>query len=512
VSSSSIALTGTAAPRFADGVEAYAPVRNAPIQYLRAFAAFFVVLSHASLVDGRFAVFGVSLFFAISGYLMAGLVRSTEPFRFLSHRVLRIYPIFFLVVASSFVASRLLGSPFSFDLLSMTLAPVGLRSFSLGGIEWTLVFEVSYYTALFILACARLQRHLNLVAAIWIGAIIASTLLMPSLGNRLYLPAHLLFLAPANLAFACGLLLPSAIARGYLPRASTLLIIPVALSYDYVDLGTSRMLSGVAALCLVGWAAQTEQLPKFPGSKLLFLLGEWSYALYLCHVPILKTVAFLWPQPIHGLSPQTVALAITPLLLVFFGSLDMALYRKLRSLADLSRPRTLRIAMGAFVAAFLGLAVYGSVVHILDGLRDDRIRSTLRTLGPKAQTSPEAASARISETGLSAPNGLHGVFEQADAVADDKVVYRGWATTEGGAADDIAFRAFCSNRQIGIVWHQRKLRPDIAESLGRQDLAKKRIGFTLFVAQQACPKGSKAFVIGFDAAGRAAVLSGVNGL
>ena len=179
---------------------------------------------------------------------MAGLVRSTEPFRFLSHRALRIYPIFFLLVACSFVVSRLLGSPFSFDLLAMTLAPVGLRSFSLGGIEWTLVFEVSYYTALFSLACARLQRHLNLVATVWIGAIMASALLIPSLGNELYLPAHLLFLAPANLAFAGGLLLPSAIARGYLPRASALLIIPVALSYDYVDLGTSRMLSGVLPL------------------------------------------------------------------------------------------------------------------------------------------------------------------------------------------------------------------------------------------------------------------------
>ena len=46
------------------------------------------------------------------------------------------------------------------------------------------------------------------------------------------------------------------------------------------------------------------------------------------------------------------------------------------------------------------------------------------------------------------------------------MIYRGWATTEGDAADEIAFRAFCGNRQIGIDRHQRKLRPDIAEVPG----------------------------------------------
>ena len=218
MAASTVTLTGAPELRVFDGAKPYA--RNTSIQYLRGFAAASVVLCHASVADGRFGVYGVSLFFAISGYLMSGLVRSTEPFRFLTHRILRIYPIFFLVIGFSFIARRFLGVPFAFDALALTLAPVGLRSFSLGGIEWTLVFELTYYTALFVLACAKLQRQLEVIAVAWIGVILGSTLLIPSLSDKLYLPIHLLLLAPANLAFAGGLLVPSAISRGYLPRAA----------------------------------------------------------------------------------------------------------------------------------------------------------------------------------------------------------------------------------------------------------------------------------------------------
>ena len=71
------------------------------LQYLRAIAAFSVVLCHASyylkevrggawLWDtfGRAGLFGVMLFFAISGFLMAQLAPEAAAPRFMAHRLI----------------------------------------------------------------------------------------------------------------------------------------------------------------------------------------------------------------------------------------------------------------------------------------------------------------------------------------------------------------------------------------------------------------------------------------
>ena len=56
-------------------------------------------------------LYGVSIFFAISGYLMATLVRRTGPFVFMAHRLVRIYPTFLIVVALYGAISALLSRP-----------------------------------------------------------------------------------------------------------------------------------------------------------------------------------------------------------------------------------------------------------------------------------------------------------------------------------------------------------------------------------------------------------------
>src|SRR5262249_12379874 len=133
--------------------------RNLAVQGLRGVAAVAVVLFHARgwfpagagawPFDERFGVLGVTVFFAISGMLMAGIVPRTGPWRFLSHRVVRIYPLYLVLVATWVVVAQTLGAQrVGFHLLSLTLAPVGHRYYYLGP-EWTLVYECSYYVALF---------------------------------------------------------------------------------------------------------------------------------------------------------------------------------------------------------------------------------------------------------------------------------------------------------------------------------------------------------------------------
>ena len=76
-------------------------------------AALFVLLFHASVFsgrhfgefgwatafDGRFGLVGVAVFFTISGLLMSDLIQRSDPWRFLAHRIVRIYPLYLLAVA-----------------------------------------------------------------------------------------------------------------------------------------------------------------------------------------------------------------------------------------------------------------------------------------------------------------------------------------------------------------------------------------------------------------------------
>src|SRR5712675_2407590 len=125
--------------------------KNLSIQCLRGMAALFVALFHASTLaanhfgdsgwatafDGRFGLIGVSIFFAISGLLMADLIQRTDPWRFLAHRIVRIYPTFLLTASAWASVIALLGlGKIGFHTFSLMLVPVGPRAYYLG-VEWT---------------------------------------------------------------------------------------------------------------------------------------------------------------------------------------------------------------------------------------------------------------------------------------------------------------------------------------------------------------------------------------
>src|SRR5262249_56836321 len=82
--------------------------RNLAVQGLRGVAAVAVVLFHARgwfpagagawPFDERFGVLGVTVFFAISGMLMAGVVARTRPGRLLSPPLGPLFPRFLVLV------------------------------------------------------------------------------------------------------------------------------------------------------------------------------------------------------------------------------------------------------------------------------------------------------------------------------------------------------------------------------------------------------------------------------
>ncbi len=304
--------------------------RNLGVQALRGVAALAVMLFHArgSIAAGtpwpfdeRFGILGVAVFFAISGMLMAELVARTEPWQFLSHRVVRIYPLYFILVATWAVVAPTFGvQRVGFHLLSLTLAPVGWRYFYLGP-EWTLVYECSYYVILFALAWAGHQRHLVPIACAWLGAIAALTLVPGWDPNSMTVGPAILLKVPSA-AFAGGLLVPVLAKRT--PVGFSVLALAMCFSFWPEGLTWQRWIASATAIFVVLDVSRLRiSAPGFAA------VGDWSYALYLCHLPIFLLAVKLVPEAALMVGFLT-ALAVG----AGFGTLDVWLYTRLKRAMD----------------------------------------------------------------------------------------------------------------------------------------------------------------------------------
>jgi exopolysaccharide production protein ExoZ len=348
--------------------------KNPSIQCLRGLAALFVALYHASVYaqaqfgdagwaaafDRRFGVAGVAIFFAISGLLMADLIQRTDPWRFLAHRIVRIYPPYLLAVAVTAPLIGLLGiRKFGPHLFSLMLVPAGPRSYYLS-VEWTLVFECTYYMALFLIALAGWRRYLNGIALVWL-CMIAAAPLITGWSDPAFFPVYSIWLAAANAAFACGLLIPWIARRIPIPLGTGMLAMCAVTVALPVNLAVARWTVGVAAALLVLDAVRI----KTPGSVVAALerLGDWSYALYLIHVPTILIVYHFWPASGWAGAAWLSAVAAALIVAAGFGMLDMRIYARLRKAVDLAaeeqRRRKVNLYAGAFVAASV-LAVFVS--------------------------------------------------------------------------------------------------------------------------------------------------------
>ena len=329
---------------------AAAPIasRNLAVQGLRGVAALAVALFHAHSwfsgastwpFDERFGILGVAVFFAISGMLMAGILPRTEPWRFLSHRIVRVYPLFFLVVATWAVIGPATGAQkVAFHLLTLTLAPVGNRPVFLGT-EWTLLYECSYYVALFLLALAGFQKYLVPIACAWLVAIAAAQLLPGWDGMFLPVGPTILFKVPSA-AFAGGLLVPTLARR--VPIGFSIVGLVACFLFWPETLSAQYWAAGVVATLIVLDVSQLRL--SAPG---LATLGDCSYALYLCHIPAFVVALKLAPDaPLAaGLLGAFGAAAI-------FGTLDVWLYARLKTEVDCSREEFRKRSMFWYLAIF----------------------------------------------------------------------------------------------------------------------------------------------------------------
>lgn len=306
------------------------------LQQLRCIAAALVAWVHAtqqlSLERGvtlpSLGVFGVDIFFVLSGFIISGSVlREKQPaphsaWGFLKRRLVRIYPIYWAICALGLVRLVFQHKALNSHLVGAFLLLPNFSNWgdmSLIDGSWTLVFEIFFYAVLFVcmLVLNRARAIVALIATLTAAAVTGALWHVSApTWNVLLNPILLEFIAGALLALVFAHTRQRAWLGGTLLLAGTALALwcgahnPGATGMQMVlanqqvpaRLGTW----GVAAWLVVAGVVLGGLMIRGPVGRLLTVLGNASYSAYLLemysvvYVLRLATHVFRGPQLTTG--------------------------------------------------------------------------------------------------------------------------------------------------------------------------------------------------------------------
>jgi exopolysaccharide production protein ExoZ len=333
------------------------------IQVLRAVAALLVVFVHLdvflrALGLEPFGHGGVDLFFVISGFIMVYTTRSRPigPGAFMANRLTRIAPIYWLITVAVYAVA--LAAP---ALLQATSAdPVQLIKSLLfvpfqksnGLVQpvlfvgWTLNFEMFFYAS-FALGLMFPQRRVGAIAvmALLASLVLAGLVLRPeNVVAAFYTrPIILEFAAGMALAwFGSGLTVASALGRRALVAATVLGLVALALVPLWAPEVSRVLTQGIPATVVAASAITLHQSGVRWSNRVLLLLGNASYSLYLTHPFV--TQAAQKVGKLIGLSPLVAAvLTVVTLVAVCVTGIvtHLAIEKPLTKLAKAAADRLL---------------------------------------------------------------------------------------------------------------------------------------------------------------------------
>ena len=334
----------------------HAPDRQNTFDLLRLVAALLVLVSHsyvlsqapipgvanrhvepfAHLTGDTLGAIGVSIFFGLSGFLIAGSWVAAPRFgTFFAKRALRLLPA---VIVAGFLTAFVLGPivthdtlgtyftdgrPYAYVLKSSTLFVHGMElprvfdinelPFEVNGSLWTLPVEAGCYVLAAILGAVALLRRpwalfaLAALLVITTTPIVDAGHLLKDLRGNAGVTFDIEIVLRLVAQFVLGMALWSVrdrLALRWWPLA--LLLVPWIAAWH-----TSW--EGAAAIPLVGYGvlALGHRLPL--GLNVLTKPGDVSYGLYIYAFPVQQTVEQLWHPSAGGMSllafPITYALA-----------------------------------------------------------------------------------------------------------------------------------------------------------------------------------------------------------
>ena len=290
------------------------------LQYVRAVAALLVVYFHSVLQLQRLdsdAVFsgllfgekGVDLFFVLSGFVMwlTTADRQVGPLDFYRRRIERIVPVYWLftlaaagiaLVLPSYLKSTLFDLPHlmaslffipwtnAADPTGVLIAPVVIPG-------WTLNYEMYFY--LIFGALLVLPKNARIPA---LGLLFAGLYWLFNSGPVEGVAARF-YGNPIIFEFLGGVVLAWLyLGKRLLPAGAAIPLVPLAFAglviLDLVHLDLPRLVSaGIPSLLLV-YALVSIDFSKVREFRILHLIGDASYSLYLSHVFTLVAVRVVY--------------------------------------------------------------------------------------------------------------------------------------------------------------------------------------------------------------------------
>jgi exopolysaccharide production protein ExoZ len=281
----------------------------------------------------NFSHAGVEFFFVLSGFIILHIHWKDlgQPFRFFSFvkkRFIRIYPIYWLVLAVITPVYFLVPSfgfayhrSLSTILSSIVLIYTSENLWSEIAVAWTLYHEILFY---FIFSMAILNKRFGFVMlALWMSASAFSLLIESSRYVSEYLtsPLHLLF---GMGMFACWIIRRRVIKTpAMLAISGIVLFFATGIEEDYYEWlpqhGRDLLYGLGSAMTLIG-CVELERQGRLRIPTWLQLMGNASYAIYLTHFTMLSLLAKLF---IHFGArehlPILLCYILLPLLVVLFG-------------------------------------------------------------------------------------------------------------------------------------------------------------------------------------------------
>lgn len=298
------------------------------IQALRGAAVLSVVLFHLTVIEMKyggtetvlpnfinFGMFGVDLFFVISGFVMVvvtrGKFQSTEQaIRFLYHRASRIYPAYWvytlLVLGVFWVNPSLVNSSqgnhvdivASFLLLPSEYLP-------LVNVGWTLIHELYFYLVLFLVLLIIPERRFLNALVLW-GVVV----IFANISFEMKSPLFQLVFHPLTVEFILGCFIAIHFYRNKKQVLQTKLLPVVAFAglvasicgYSVYQYSTGnlephgwwRILVFGAPAVLTVFCFINAERNGFVIHSSLVSIGDASYSIYLSHIMTLSAVGRIW--------------------------------------------------------------------------------------------------------------------------------------------------------------------------------------------------------------------------
>jgi len=325
------------------------------IQALRGIAVLSVVLFHLATIEQKyggknailpeffdFGMFGVDLFFVISGFVMVVVTKGKfqnikQAVRFLYHRASRIYPtywVYSILVLGVFIIrpslfNRSLGNQVDI-LASFLLWPS--ENFPLVIVGWTLIHEIYFYVIFFIVLLITPEKHLFKAMLLW-GSGVALSNLFLELASPI---SHLVF-HPLTIEFISGCFLSILYFRinNQMLKTSSLLILALmgisaaiygldlyqdATGYIYPHGWWRILIFGVPATLLVFCFIYLER-NGYVAHSIFIKVGDASYSIYLSHVLILTVTGKIWSTFSSDLAYDNVIILPVQLFLVIIAGI-----------------------------------------------------------------------------------------------------------------------------------------------------------------------------------------------